>query len=374
MVAISLARSYWNRKIAVGTDPPYPELKKSHTMAHAGRPWRDHKPPPSGPVWSIIQAGNTYWMLVAAIDLGLFDALEDLGKQTSEGLAHHLQVSASHLQHLLDSMVTLGFLDQLNDVYELNETAERYLCRNGAASMASLVRVSPGPLENWINLAETIRSGEVGTPVEDDMAGFYGPLVQATFPTQHRVASRVGLHLGWQRIPNLHILDLGAGCAPWAIAVLERSLKSTAVVNELPELIGLAETMIEERGLSTRTQFRAGNFHDIPLEPEAFDLVALGHVCRSEGPELAPTLIERAVGALKPGGKLLVADYFADNQRKLNQFGVHMGMTMLANTVRGRILTHEQMHSWLSRHELEAIRMIEPIAFNMVYVATKKIP
>ena len=93
----------------------------------------------------------------------------------------------------------------------------------------------------------------------------------------------------------------------------------------------------------------------------------------AEGPELAPTLIERAVGALKPGGKLLVADYFADNQRKLNQFGVQMGMTMLANTVRGRILTHEQMHSWLSRHELEAIRMIEPIGFNMVYVASKKI-
>ena len=156
--------------------------------------------------------------------------------------------------------------------------------------MVSLVRVSPGPLENWINLAQTIRAGEVGTPVEDDMAGFYGPLVQATFATQHRVASRLGLQLGWQRIPNLHILDLGAGCAPWAIAVLEQSLKSTAVVNDLPELIGLAETMIEERGLSTRTQFRAGSFHDIALEAEAFDLVALGHVCRSRRTGTGPNI------------------------------------------------------------------------------------
>ena len=60
----------------MSADSPYPELKKTHTMAHAGRPWRDYKPPPSGPVWSVINAGNTYWMLIAAIDLGVFDAME----------------------------------------------------------------------------------------------------------------------------------------------------------------------------------------------------------------------------------------------------------------------------------------------------------
>ncbi|MEE8308501.1 MAG: methyltransferase dimerization domain-containing protein, partial [Gammaproteobacteria bacterium] len=189
----------------MSADPPYPELKKSHTMAHKGRPWRDYKPPPSGPVWAIIQAGNSYWMLVAAIDLGVFDALEAMGNQPVDALAEHLAVEAIHLQHLLDAMVTMGFLDQIDDVYELTETAERYLCTNGAASMASLVRVSPGPLENWINLADTIRTGRVAAPIEDDMAGFYGPLVQATFATQHRVAGRLGLRLGWERTPGLQV-------------------------------------------------------------------------------------------------------------------------------------------------------------------------
>ena len=41
------------------TDSPYPEIKKTHTMAHTGRPWRDRKPPPSAGVWSVIQGfGN----------------------------------------------------------------------------------------------------------------------------------------------------------------------------------------------------------------------------------------------------------------------------------------------------------------------------
>lgn len=357
----------------MSADPPYPELKKSHTMAHSGRPWRDYKPPPSGPVWAVIQANSTYWMLVAAIDLGVFDALEELGKRTAESLAEHLQLSAPHLQHLLDAMVTLGFLDQMHDEYEVTETAERYLCRNGAASMAELVRVSPGPLENWTALAETIRSGRVATPIEQDIPGFYGPLVQATFATQLRVGTRLGLRLGWQRIPRLRMLDLGAGRAPWAIAVLEQSPDSTAVINDFQEVIGLAEATIAERGLNTRVSFRPGNFHDIEIENEAYDLVVLGHICRTEGPDLAPGLIARAVAGLKPGGKLLVADYFADNDRKMNAFGVQMGMTMLANTERGRMLTHAQMHGWLAAQPLEAIRMVEPIGFNLVYVANKKL-
>ena len=355
----------------MSADAPYPEIKKSHTMAHAGRPWRDYKPPPSGSVWAVITAGNTYWMLVAAIDLGIFDALELRGNQKAGELAAHLKVSEVHLRHLLDCMVTLEFLDQIDDEYELTETAERYLCRNGPASMASLVRVSPGPLENWINLAETIRVGKVSKPIEDDISGTYGPLVQATFPTQHRVATRLGFKIGWQRTPGLRILDLGAGCAPWSIAAMEQSPNSTAVINDLPEIIGLAEMRVQERGLLARSEFRAGSFHDIDYEKESYDLVILGHICRTEGPILAKELISRAVDALVPGGKLVVADYFADNNRRMNAFGVQMGMTMLANTLRGGVITHEQMYDWLSSQSLETIRVVEPIGFNMVYVATK---
>jgi len=356
----------------MAADPPYPELKKSHTMARKGRPWRDYKPPPSGPVWAVIQAGNSYWMLVAAIDLGVFDALARLGPCSAAALAGDLEVSAPHLRHLLDAMVTHGFLDQLAGRYELTETAERYLCTDGPASMASLVRISPGPLENWMGLAETIRRGRVAAPIENTIADFYGPLVQATFPTQLRAATRLGLRLGWQRQPGLRMLDLGAGCAPWAIAVLEQSEGATAVVNDLPGIIGLAEVTLAERGLAARASLRSGSFHEIGLEEAAYDLVALGHVCRTEGVELAPRLIARAAAALKPGGKLLVADYFADNERRLNGFGVQMGMTMLANTERGGALTHEQMQGWLAAQALEAIRLLEPIGFNPVYVASRR--
>lgn len=352
-------------------DSPYPELKKTHTMAHTGRPWKDFKPPPSGPVWSVITAGSVYWMLVAAIDLGIFDNLVPNSFKTSTEIADDLGLSAEYLEHLLDCMVTLDFLDQVNGRYSLTETAERYLCKDGAASMASLVRVSPGPLENWMNLAETIRAGKVKNPIETNIAGIYGPLVTATFPTQHRVATRLGFLLGWQRKSSLHVLDLGAGCAPWSIALMEQAEGSTATINDFPDIIPLAEAMVQKKGLFQRSIFRAGNFHDIEIEKGIYDIVFLGHICRTEGETLTQNLIERAANALKPGGQIIVADYYADNEKKLNAFGVHMGMTMLANTVNGSTVTFEQMYGYLAEQNFERVRVLEPIGYNMVFVGSK---
>lgn len=358
----------------MSVDAPYPELKKTHTMARKGRPWRDYKPPPSGSVWGIIQGYGSYWMLVAAVDLGVFDGIQRLGPCRVQVLASDLGVSPPHLEHLLDAMVSFGFLDQVDNVYELTETAERYLCTNGPASMAGLVHVAPGPLANWTSLADTIRTGHVAQPIDDDPVGFYGPLVQATFATQLRAAGRLGLQLGWARRPGLRVLDLGAGRAPWGIAVLEASPGSTGVINELPEVIGGTTAMLDERGLSDRVQLRPGNFHTIDIEPAAFDVVILGHICRTEGDERSRALVQRARHALRPGGELVLTDYFADNDRKFNPFGVQMGMTMLANTERGGRLTHAQVTGWIREAGFRNIRLVEPIGFNQVYVATAPTP
>ncbi|MEO6123869.1 MAG: class I SAM-dependent methyltransferase, partial [Ilumatobacteraceae bacterium] len=266
---------------------------------------------------------------------------------------------------------TFGFLDQIDDLYELTETAERYLTTASSASMAALVRVAPGPHANWLQLAETVRTGRVAEPIELDPAAFYGPLVEATFVTQYRAASRLGFRLAWARRPGLRVLDLGAGGAPYTIAILEQSLGSIAVVNDLSGVIDHARARISTAGLDDRVTLRPGDFHEIDIELGAYDVVVLGHICRTEGDERSQRLVRRAFGALAPDGQILLADYFADDDRKYNPFGVQMGLTMLANTERGGVLTNRQVVRWLTDAGFESIRLIEPIGFNYIYIATK---
>ena len=91
----------------------------------------------------------------------------------------------------------------------------------------------------------------------------------------------------------------------------------------------------------------------------------------AEGSDGARHLIDRAFAALKPEGRLLLSDYFPDNTRTFNPFGVLMGVTMMAATARGLTFTHEQIVAWLGEAEFEAIRLVEPIGFQQVFVASK---
>jgi ubiquinone/menaquinone biosynthesis C-methylase UbiE len=350
-------------------DSAYPQLKKTHTMAHAGRPWTDHKPPAAAPVWAAIEGFGRYHVLRAAIDLDVFDTLAELGPSTVGTIAERLSVSAPHLASLLDSVVALGLLDQCSGIFELNDTARRYLVSDGPACMAALVPVAPGPLTNWSHLADTVRNGRPGTPIDDDPEAFYIPLVEATFTTMWRCATRADLRIRYSATPAARVLDLGAGGAPWSIAILTACRDGRASINDLPAVVDVARRKVTEFGLADRCDFRPGDFHSIDIEDGAYDLVVLGHVCRAEGADGAAALIRRAYGALRPGGRVIVSDYFVDPEHKHNPHAVLMGTTMMASTLHGFTYTTDDFAGWLRSAGFTGLRLVEPIGFQFCIVA-----
>jgi ubiquinone/menaquinone biosynthesis C-methylase UbiE len=352
-------------------DAPYPQLKKTHTMAHAGRPWTDHKPPAAAPVWAAIEGFGRYYVLTAALELDIFDTLGRLGQSSAERVASELSVSVPHLRSLLDSVAALGFLDQLDGAYELNDTSRRYLVSDGPACMAGLVGVAPGPLENWSGLADTVRNGRPARPIEDDPEAFYVPLVEGTFTTMWRCATRADTRIRYSSHPEARILDLGAGGAPWAIAMLSACPSATAVINDYPGVLEVAKRKTSDFGVADRCEWRPGDYFTIEIEPEEYDLVVLGHVCRAEGADGAARLIERAYDGLRPGGRVVVADYFCDPEHKQNPHSVLMGTTMMASTLAGFTFTSEEFAAWLRSAGFKDLRLVEPIGFQQCIVATR---
>ena len=352
-------------------DSPYPELKKTRTMARLGRPWSDVKPAPSAPVWNVIFGLGAYWMLLGAIELGLFDALWDHGPLTPEELAKHLESSASHVESLADALVVLGLLDRHGGRFDLNDCSRRYLCHKSPASMADLVAIAPGPQQNWTDLATTVRRGEPAEPVDGDVTGFWVPLVEGTFGTVLRAATRADAWISYSHLKAPRVADLGSGGAPWSIAILRACPGGTAVVNDLPGVLEVARARIAEAGVADRCELRPGDYHTVALEEEAFDLVVLGHVCRTEGADGARALLGRAAGALRPGGRVLVSDYFRTDDPSRSPQGVFMAATMAACTRRGTAFTYGEMSSWLREAGFDSIRLIEPIAAQQVFVGTK---
>jgi hypothetical protein len=100
-------------------------------------------------------------------------------------------------------------------------------------------------------------------------------------------------------------------------------------------------------------------------------MVVLGHVCRAEGASGAARLIARAFDALRPGGRVIVADYFCDPERKLNPHAVLMGATMMASTVNGATFTTDEFGAWLRAAGFTDLRLVEPLGFQQCIVATR---
>lgn len=355
-------------------DAPYPDLKKRHTMWRVGRPWRDVKPPAAAPVWDVIDGFGRYHALVTALELGLFEDLDANGPSRSSEVAGRCATAMPHTEILLDGLVGMGFVEQRHGVYELSEVAERYLVRSGGASMVDLVPVAPGPLDNWRWLTDTVRNGAPADPIDDDPATFYRPLVHATFPTILRCAVRADRQLRFSAPGPLRVLDLGAGGAPWSVAILTLNPEATAVVNDLPGVLDEAAERLVAHDVADRAELREGDAHTIELEPDAYDVVVLGHVLRAEGEEAARHLVARAHTAVRPGGRLLIGDYFVDRERTRAAHSLMMGVTMMASTRHGRTRTVDDHVGWVRDAGFGPVRLVEPIGFQEVLVARKPVP
>lgn len=319
----------------------------------------------AGDIWRIIHGFSTYWLVVAALEIGVFDALAE-GPLPSNRLDERLAVDRGRCRTLIDGLVVAGLLEREGEFVRLAGTSEHFLVRGRGTYLGELVRWSPGRWENWAALGATVRGA---TPPAVADASLHTNLAPATFPAQYRAAIDLARRLAPMAEP-LRILDLGAGAAPWTIALLEAFPHATAVINDFEPVLSIAVTELEAHGVRERVRLLPGDYWTVDL-PEA-TLVVLGHVCRAEGDEAAARLVKRAAATLVEGGRMVVADYFVDDDRRESITPRMMGVTMLANTTSGGTFTYGEFRDWLHDASLRDVELLRVGAFTEVLVATKR--
>ncbi|MGW4205874.1 class I SAM-dependent methyltransferase [Streptomyces sp. NPDC004726] len=268
------------------------------------------------PVWEVINGFTSYWALSAALDLGLFDALakdadSGPGLDASQLAAAIGAAGPGPVTVLAETLVALGLLDAVEDRFRLTPEAERYLVSTAPASMAALVRYSPGPRGAWPGLAETVRTGAPAPAVTAELTELYPALVRATGPTQAGVATAVAAELErrglWPDQPT--IVDFGCGSGAWLTALLRTRPKGTAIAVDLPHVLPVAEQAATDAGLREQVIAVAGDYLEAALPVATADVVVLAHVLRAEPAERARRLLARAVELAGADGVVVVVDY-----------------------------------------------------------------
>jgi hypothetical protein len=250
-------------------------------------------------VWRLLDGHASYWAAAGAVAAGVLDDPPAADPRVAPVLA---------------LLADAGLLDRAT--HRPTPDGER------VSSMAGLLLGSPGRHENWLALADTLGGAPPPHPVDDDVE-FRVALARATYAVQHELATRVAAHLAPSLPTDPVVADLAPDVPgaprPWTEAFhAPRSGDWAATAGPI-------------------TQSRAARGADVVLVP---------HVCREGDPAAT---IERALATARPGGHVVVADYFLDapDPDRARRAAV-LGLTMVANTTKGTTYPESAYRTWLA--------------------------
>ncbi len=109
------------------------------------------------------------------------------------------------------------------------------------------------------------------------------------------------------------VLDVGAGLAPWSLALARAAPDAHVVAVDLPPQIDSLADAVASAGLSSRFDVRAADaFQDDLSFGQRHDLVLLANVCHLFAPRETRSLVGRLASTLATGGTLAIIDQVLD--------------------------------------------------------------
>ncbi len=280
-------------------------------------------------------------VVIAAAELDVFTILHSQPMDAAR-LAGRLTSDPRATAVLLDALVAMRLLHKGDAVYQVPTDVAAMLTETGAHCMLGMVRHQGNCLRRWGQLAKVTLTGR---PVEDevsvrgaqeDLASFIRAMHEISGP----VASTLIESLG--ELKFNHLLDLGGGSGTWTIPFLRRHPTAKATIFDLPEVIPMAERLLRNVGMADRVRLVPGSFYTDKL-PEGADLAWVSAIVHQNSREQNRAMFSKVLGALVPGGRILIRDIVMDEDRTSPPMGAFFAVNMLVSTPGGGTFTFSQL-------------------------------
>ncbi len=304
-----------------------------------------------------------YWqseVLFAALELRLFDCIE-AGPADSHHLAAGTRCHAAPLERLLGGLEALGLVRSHDGTWFNTQVSRLYLLPGEPGYLGDFLLYRRYLQDPWRGLARRVAKDP------DVLAATVSPgdgyavrnlhYVRSMDALARRKGEEIFQVLARERWTG-PILDVGGGAGALCRQALCEHTGQYAVLLELPEILAAARALylrpedwrdLHGVAADVRTEW------PIPAQG-GFGLVILSNILHAYDAPEALTLLDRAAARLRPGGLLLIHDYFPDHPSGSAK-GALYDLNMLLNTYDGRCHSISSLTTWLSRLGLEAVRL-----------------
>jgi len=298
--------------------------------------------------------------LAAAVEVGLLDRIRR-GPATASSIARSCRSSTRGISILADALVGLGFFERRGARYGLARTWKPLFVVQGGGFARSLFLSTGRNLRSLADLAAAVRRGGVADDLDqpEKATAFFRDLVPALHEINREPARRAARALGLRRLRRpFRVLDVAAGSGIWGIAAAKASPLVRVDAFDLPGVLPVTRRFARAEGVEGRFRFLAGDLRKADFGRARYDLVLLGQICHSEGRARTGRLLRAVRGALVPGGRLAVAEFVVDEDRRGPIYASLFSLTMLVRTEHGEVFSLAGMRRLMRRAGFRDLRAI----------------
>lgn len=157
--------------------------------------------------------------------------------------------------------------------------------------------------------------------------------------------------------PSARVLDVGAGAAPWSLALAARDPGCTVTAVELPAVMPSTRSAVRAAGLEAQYVFVDRDVFELEWsERPGFDLALAANLCHLFDEEANVRLLGRLAQALRPGGTIAVVDILASELGDGPRRAALYALGLVLRTARGKIYPYSTFRMWLNQAGLADVR------------------
>lgn len=282
-------------------------------------------------------------LIRAARTTGLFSELRQ-GQRTLAQLCDAQSLQTGSAKRLLEALVAIGIVEKYGDDYALSRAAH-LLCQYDE---------DLGD-RRWEQIADAVR-GQRSRAEIDDQRHFNHEAATQWIHTASAMQAAEILNVGGEGEPSgISILDIGCGSAVWSCAMAHRDPQSTVTAVDHADALKAAQDTADSIELGDRFKTLASRPGQAELPAASFDLVVLAQRVNGLSDADAGKLLEKAVQACKPGGRVAVIDVFR-GPTKPNLAEAIEALRLELETQQGRMRSLEETQKLLGEAGLTGIQ------------------
>jgi predicted O-methyltransferase YrrM len=297
-------------------------------------------------------------IFLTAAELDIFSLLSKHPMSAQE-IADKIHVTLRGITILLDALVPMALIEKKDEKYYCLPEVAVLLSRDSPTSIMPMVMLAVGGWKRWSNLTEVVRHGLKKTrpsvfESNDDE--------QETFIRAMHVIARQsapGIVAAIKPIAAKKLLDIGGASGSYTQAFLETYPDMKATLFDLPSVIKIAKTVLDDSDSIDRITFVAGDFYKDEL-PTGHDLALLSDIIHQNSPEQNIELYRKIYRALQPGGRLIIRDHIMSRDHTQPMSGAFFAVNMLVVTNGGRTYSFEEIKGSLESAGFTKINLIQP--------------